>query len=97
MGKGKERIEKIKRGVLGDGNIRIRADFALEMSENRQLLLSGCLGIAEYGDCSIGLHVYGGSVNVCGRMLLCDSYTNGAVVVSGYIDSVSFSLKEGKK
>ena len=92
MSNGKERFGKIKRIMLEGNGAALSSSFALEIFGNKSLTLVGCCGIAEYGLCRISLHVKDGLVIIDGRELLCDSYVNGGVRVSGRLDCVTFSL-----
>lgn len=97
MSKNRGKIGKIKKAIMNDGTSRVRSFFSLESTENRGFTVFGCLGIEEYGPTRISLYVHGGTVAFEGKNLVCDSYTNVGTVISGYVESVLFSLSGVKK
>ena len=66
----------------------------IELRGRKEALISSCRGIAGYSPGEIRLFVDGDILVITGEGLLCDSYVNGAVVVSGRIESISFGRKE---
>ena len=93
----KLKLGKIKNAIMSDGDRGVRSDFSIESDGNKRFTVFGCMGIEEYGPSRISLYVCGGRVAFEGKMLLCDSYTNVGTVISGYVESVTFCLSEGKK
>ena len=81
-------MEKNKFGFITKFWSETGSAFYLEMRGRKNLTVGGCLGISEYSDSEIRLAIYGGTVSVKGNGLLCDSYTNGAVAVSGNITGI---------
>ncbi len=72
-------------------DIDLGADFYIEMRGQKSLALYGCRGIAEYSPKCIKLYLYKHILTVEGDALLCDSYTNGAVLISGRIIGIYIS------
>ncbi len=80
------------RTIVGSGNdIDLGADFYIEMRGQNNLAVYSCRGIAEYSPKRIILHLHKAKLSINGVGLLCDSYTNGAVLVSGQVCSVEFT------
>ncbi len=72
-------------------DIDLGADFYIELRGEKSLAVYGCRGIAEYTPEHIALHLYGRLLTVEGVGLMCDSYTNGAVLISGQVVSLEIS------
>lgn len=70
--------------------VEICSAFQIEIRERAEVSVMGCVGISAYSTESVVLRLKRGGVRICGSKLLCDSYTNGAVIISGKLDSVSF-------
>ncbi len=87
-------MEKNKFGFITKFWSEVGSSFYMEMRGKKNLTVGGCHGILGYSDTEIRLAIYSGAVSVRGSGLLCDSYTNGAVVVSGNI--VCIELLEGE-
>ncbi len=85
-------MKKYRFKRVSDADIDLGADFYIELRGQKSLAIYGCRGIAEYTPERITLHLYGRILTVGGVGLLCDSYTNGAVLISGHI--VSFDIAE---
>ena len=83
-------MEKNKFGFITKFWSEIGSDFYMEMRGQRNLTVGGCRGISEYGENEIRLTLYRGVLSVRGSELLCDSYLNGAVAISGNIVCVEF-------
>ena len=62
----------------------------IELRGRKEAVISCCRGIAGYSPTEIRLYFDGDILVINGENLLCDSYINGAVVVSGRIDVISF-------
>ena len=78
----------------GGADIDLGADFYIEMRGRKSLAVYSCRGIAEYSPARIVLHLLSTRLCIIGSGLLCDSYTNGAVLVSGLITSIEFIEEE---
>ena len=97
MKKKKEKKEKSLRGLtkfFSESDIDTGAEFYAELRGRNSIAVRGCFGIAEYSEERIGLRVPSGIMTVMGVRLVCDSYVNGAVIVSGHISSVVFGEDE---
>ncbi len=84
-------MKKYKLKRISDTDLDIGADFYIELRGQKSLAVYGCRGIAEYTTERITLHLYGRILTVGGIGLLCDSYTNGAVLISGHVRSLEIS------
>lgn len=73
-----------------DCDIDINSDYYIELRSGGNMSVHGCRGIEEYSAERIVLLLYPCRMLIKGRDLLCDSYVNGAVIVSGLIASVEF-------
>ncbi len=83
-------MEKNKFGFITKFWSETASAFYIEMRGRKNLTVGGCHGILGYSDTEIRLAIYSGALSVRGNGLLCDSYTNGAVVVSGNILCIEF-------
>lgn len=85
-----------KRFILPKGgtDLDLGADFYIEMRGKKSLAVYSCRGIAEYSPQRIVLRLFSSKLCITGSDLLCDSYTNGAVLVSGAVDSMAFTEEE---
>lgn len=92
----KKKKEKKEKGLSGlakffsERDIDTGAEFYAELRGRNSIAVRGCSGIAEYSTERICLRVNSGIMTVAGKVLVCDSYVNGAVIVSGVISSVAF-------
>ena len=84
-------MEKSKFGFITKFWSETGSAFYLEMRGRKNLTVGGCIGILGYSDTEIRLAIYGGVLAVRGSGLLCDSYTNGAVAISGNIVGIELS------
>ncbi len=82
---------RLKRRFASDADLDLGADFYIELRGQKSLAVYGCRGIIEYSPERISLHLIGRILTVCGIGLLCDSYTNGAVIVSGQINKLEIT------
>ena len=62
----------------------------LELRGRSSLSVGGCCGIVEYSPDAVTLRLRDGFFRVCGESLSCDSYTFGEVLISGWVNSMSF-------
>jgi len=79
--------------ILNDRDGEYMRGVKIELADGRELTVSGCRGFYEYSENVIGLVLRKGRLKICGEELLCDSYTNGAVLIRGKISGIS--LLEG--
>jgi len=88
-------MDKNKKSFVGHifkgSDTDIGSDFTLEMRGVREMSVGGCRGFYEYGESVIGLVLRNGRLKICGEGLICDSYTNGAVLIHGRICGISIS------
>ncbi len=61
-----------------------------EISGNKEVLVDGCQGVLEYGDCAIALNTGRLTVRICGCELTVVSMQNGQAIVRGIITGVEF-------
>ena len=87
-------MEKNKFGFITKFWSDTVSDFYMEMRGRKNLTVGGCRGISEYSGEKIRLILWHGDLSVKGNGLLCDSYTNGAVVISGNITCIEFTEDE---
>ena len=87
-------MEKNKFGFITKFWSETFSDFYMEMRGRETLTVGGCRGIPSYCENEIRLTLCRGGLSVSGSELLCDSYTNGAVVVSGNITCIEFTEDE---
>ena len=92
---GGKRIKKISERLSEKLDVDLCADFYLEMRGKHNLCVMGCSGISKYGTDEIGLCLCCGELRVIGSDLMCDSYINNAVIISGNISS--FEILERSK
>ena len=64
----------------------------IEIMGNREALVDGCRGVAEYGDTLIKLNISGGSVYFTGEKLEITCLYRGEATVRGNIRSVEFRV-----
>lgn len=88
---GGEKIKKIKERLSERLDADLCADFYIEMRGKHSLSVMGCRGISKYGTEEIGLYLCCGELRIGGSGLICDSYTNNAVIISGNIISIELS------
>ncbi len=62
----------------------------IEISGNSEVLVDGCQGVLEYGDCTIALNTGRLTVRICGGELTVVSMQNGQAIIKGVITSVEF-------
>ncbi len=79
------------RALLTAADVDAGAEFYAELRGDMSISVIGCRGIAEYGDSRIVLRYCSGLISVSGNGLICDSYVNGAVIISGEITSVEIA------
>lgn len=64
----------------------------IELFSNREIVIEGCRGVAEYRDDYIKLRLQKGSVTICGNEFCIVSFENGSVVIRGNISSLEFCV-----
>jgi len=81
------------RHILNDrgGDADIGKGVRIELTDGRELTVSGCRGFLEYGEERIRLALLSGGLEISGEGLLCDSYLNGAVLIRGKISAIALS------
>ena len=62
----------------------------IEISGNSEVLVDGCQGVLEYGDCTVALNTGRLTVRICGGELTVVSMQNGQAIIKGVITSVEF-------
>lgn len=62
----------------------------IEISGNSEVLVDGCQGVLEYGDCAIALNTGRLTVRICGCELTVVSMQNGQAIIKGVITGVEF-------
>lgn len=62
----------------------------IEISGNREILIDGCQGVLEYGECAIAINTGKLTVRVCGCELTVLTMQNGQAVIRGTITGVEF-------
>ena len=62
----------------------------IEISGNREVIVEGCQGVLEYGECSISLNTGRLNVRVNGCELTIISMQNGQAVIKGIITGVDY-------
>lgn len=87
----------LKEKLLINEDIDLGADFYIEMRGAFSVSVRGCCGIAEYGTQRIVLKTRKNEIMLEGEDLICDSYTNGAVIISGRVRTVSFCKGDNRK
>ncbi len=85
------KAKKISILQTGGADLDLGADFYIEMRGKNNLAVYSCLGIVEYSPTRIVLRLFSTRLCITGSGLICDSYTNGAVLVSGLITSIEFT------
>ena len=84
-------MDKSKFGFITKFWSETVTDFYMQMNGRKNLTVGGCRGISGYSKTEITLILTFGILTVFGNGLLCDSYMNGAVVISGNISGIEFS------
>ena len=85
------KAKKISILQMGGADLDLGADFYIEMRGKNNLAVYSCRGIVEYSPARIVLRLFSTRLFITGSGLICDSYTNGAVLVSGLITSIEFT------
>lgn len=62
----------------------------IEISGNREVIVEGCQGVLEYGDCAIALNTGRLTVRVNGCDLTIVSMQNGQAIIKGIITGVDY-------
>jgi len=62
----------------------------IEISGNREVIVEGCCGVLEYGDCVISLNTGRLTVRISGCELTIVSMQNGQAVIKGIITGVDY-------
>lgn len=62
----------------------------IEISGNREVIVEGCQGVLEYGDCVISLNTGRLTVRISGCELTIISMQNGQAVIKGIITGVDY-------
>ncbi len=62
----------------------------IEIIGNKEVLVDGCQGVLEYGDCVIALNTGRLTVRICGCELTVISMQNGQAIIRGIITGVEF-------
>ncbi|MBQ3046250.1 MAG: YabP/YqfC family sporulation protein [Clostridia bacterium] len=62
----------------------------IEISGNREVIVEGCQGVLEYGECAIALNTGRLTVRICGCELTIISMQNGQAVIKGIITGVEY-------
>ena len=62
----------------------------IEISGNREVIVEGCQGVLEYGECVIALNTGRLTVRICGCELTIISMQNGQAVIKGIITGVEY-------
>lgn len=62
----------------------------IEISGNREVIVEGCQGVLEYGDCAISLNTGKLTVRISGCELTIISMQNGQAVIKGIITGVDY-------
>mgnify|MGYP003290789285 CR=1 FL=1 len=62
----------------------------IEISGNKEVLVDGCQGVLEYGDCVIALNTGRLTVRICGCELTVVSMQNGQAIVKGIVTGIEF-------
>ena len=64
----------------------------IELSGNRELLIEGSKGVLEYATDSVRINTDGMIVNVAGRELNLRCISDSALIIDGFIISLSFTV-----
>ncbi len=64
----------------------------IELSGNRELLIEGSKGVLEYATDSVRINTGGMIVNVAGRELNLRCISDSALIIDGFIISLSFTV-----
>lgn len=64
----------------------------IELSGNRELLIEGSKGVLEYSTDSVRINTGGMIVNVSGRELNLRCISDSALIIDGFIMSLSFTV-----
>lgn len=75
-------------GVLGNTSF-------IEATGNRELEISGCIGLEVYTSERVVLELCDGAITIDGDRLELRSFSGGAVAVSGTIRNIFFGKKSG--
>ena len=64
----------------------------IELIGNREAIVDGCRGVAEYGEGAIRLNISGGSVCVFGKGLEITCLFSNEAIIKGIISNMEFCL-----
>ena len=64
----------------------------IELSGNRELLIEGSKGVLEYATDTIRVNTAGMLLTVCGRELNLRCISDSALIIDGFITSLSFTV-----
>lgn len=64
----------------------------IELIGNREAIVDGCRGVAEYGDNAIRLNISGGSVCFFGKNLEITCLYSNEAIIKGAISNMEFCL-----
>lgn len=62
----------------------------MEIHSNYELIVTGCIGIVDYNDCSVMIETISGRIKISGRCLCINIFRGDLMSVNGMILSVSF-------
>ena len=79
--------EKRRQSVLSAVN-----EPCIEVSGNREILIEGSKGVLEYTDESVRVNTDSMMLTVCGRGLNLRCISDSALIIDGFITSLSFAV-----
>lgn len=87
--KGGERIRRVEQALELPGGT-LSKEVRIELRGDRQAIIEGCRGIAQYGEDSISLRTESGVIRFMGRDLTMNCLAGREAVVMGKMLSVEF-------
>lgn len=86
---------------INKGNVNLSENNKgnLSLEDRKKLSLTGVLEVLSFDDDAISLNTSLGGLNITGKNLKLNKLDvqNGDVIISGYVNSMSYHTKENKK
>ena len=87
MSKDKMNEKKHRTSLLPNMNVP-----CIELSGNREILIEGSKGVLEYSSETVRVNTAGMILTVCGRELNLRCISDSALIIDGFITSLSFMV-----